>query len=43
MNNMNWFCDLMGLKLNLYQKIIMQILNGKRITRMKKIMDEWMK
>lgn len=41
MNNIDWFCDLMGFKLSLYQKIIMKIKCRKYIARMKKTLDEW--
>lgn len=41
MNNIDWFCDLIGIKLSLYQKIIVKINYGKHITRMKKTLDEW--
>lgn len=41
MRNVNWFCELIGIKLSLYQKIIVKINCGKHITRMKKILEEW--
>lgn len=40
MNNVDWFCNLMGIKLSLYQKIIVKINCGKHITHMKKTLDE---
>lgn len=41
MSDINWFCDLMGFKLSLYQKIIVKINCEKHITHMKKTLDEW--
>lgn len=41
MNNVEWFCDLMGINLSLYQRIIIKINCGKHITHMKKTLDEW--
>lgn len=40
-NNVEWFCNLIGIKLSLYQKIIVKINCGKHITRMKKNLEEW--
>lgn len=40
LNNVNWFCDLMGYKLFWYQKLIMRIFHNKHIVRMKKILNE---
>lgn len=41
LSDVNWFCDLVGIKLSSYQKIIVKINCGKHITRMKKTLDEW--
>lgn len=41
MDNVDWFCNLMGFKFSLYQKIIVKINCGKYITRMKKTLNEW--
>lgn len=41
MDDINWFCDLMRIKLSLYRKIIVKINCGKYIARMKKILDKW--
>lgn len=40
MRNVNWFCELMGYKLSLYQKLIMRIFHDKHIVRMKKILND---
>lgn len=40
MRNVNWFCELIGIKLSLYQKIIVKINCGKHITHMKKILEK---
>lgn len=41
MNNVEWFCNLIGIKLSLHQKIIVKINCEKHITRTKKILEEW--
>lgn len=41
MDDINWYCEWLGLNLYLYQKIILKIINGKNIKKYREVIKKY--